>query len=76
MHRLVEEILLAGDEEDDEGHVDVVVAGLLRRHGAGVQRLQDRDHQLLDLGAGQDVAAELGVAANITLHYITLHSSP
>ena len=75
MHRLVEEVLLAGDEEDDEGHVDVVVAGLLRRHGARVQRLQDRDHQLLDLGAGQDEAAELGVAAKYCIRRINQTNS-
>ena len=62
VNRLVEQVLLAGDQEDDEAHVDVMVARLLGAHSTRVQGLQDGDHQLLYLAAGQHVAAELVIA--------------
>ena len=62
MNCLVEQVLLAGDQEDDEGHVDVMVAGLLGTHGAGVQRVEDGDHELVNITSRQHVTSELGVS--------------
>ena len=62
MHGLVEQLLLAGDEEDDERHVDVVVVGLVGAvDGAGVEGLQDGDDELLSVAAGQHEVPELVV---------------
>ena len=54
MDSLVEELLLTGDEEYDERHVDMVVVGLLGVDGAGVEGLQYRDHELLRVAAGKN----------------------
>ena len=59
MHRLVEELLLTGDEKDDERHVDVVVIGLLGVDSAGVESLQDGQDELLGVAAGQHKVPEL-----------------
>ena len=62
MHSLVKKLLLAGDEEDDERHVDVMVVGLaVAVDRAGVEGLQDGDDQLLGVAAGQDEVPELVV---------------
>ena len=62
MHSLVEQLLLAGDEEDDERHVDVVVVGLAGAvDSAGVEGLQDGDDELLGVAAGQHEVPELVV---------------
>ena len=59
--RLIEELLLTGDEEYDERHVDMVVVGLLGVDGAGVESLQYRDHELLRVAAGKNEVPELVV---------------
>ena len=61
MDSLVEELLLTGDEEYDEGHVDVVVVCLLGLDSAGVEGLQYRYHQLLRVAPSQDEVPELVV---------------
>ena len=62
MHGLVEQLLLAGDEEDDERHVDVMVVGLVGAvNSAGVESLQDRDDELLGVAARQHEVPELVV---------------
>ena len=62
MNCLIEQVLLAGDQEDDERHVDVVVAGLLRADGARVQGVEDGYDELVNVAASQHVTAELGVS--------------
>ena len=62
MHCLVKKLLLAGDEEDDERHVDVMVVGLVGAvDGAGVEGLQDGDDELLGVAPGQHEVPELVV---------------
>ena len=62
MHSLVKKLLLAGDEEDDERHVDVMVVGLVGAvDGAGVEGLQDGDDELLGVAPGQHEVPELVV---------------
>ena len=62
MHGLVKQLLLAGDEEDDERHVDMMVVGLVGAvDSAGVESLQDGDDELLGVAAGQHEVPELVV---------------
>ena len=62
MHGLVKQLLLAGDEEDDERHVDMMVVGLVGAvNSAGVESLQDRDDELLGVAARQNEVPELVV---------------
>ena len=62
MHGLVEKLLLASDEEDDERHVDMMVVGLVGAvDSAGVEGLQDGDDELLGVAPGQHEVPELVV---------------
>ena len=62
MDGLVKKLLLTGDEEDDERHVDVMVVGLVGAvDGAGVEGLQDGDDELLGVAPGQHEVPELVV---------------
>ena len=62
MHGLVKQLLLAGDEEDDERHVDMMVVGLVGAvDSAGVESLQDGDDELLGVAPRQHEVPELVV---------------
>ena len=62
MNGLVEQLLLASDQENDEGHVDVMVVGLVGAvDSAGVESLQDGDDELLGVAPGQHEVPELVV---------------
>ena len=62
MHRLVEKLFLAGDEKDDERHVDMMVVGRVGAvNSAGVEGLQDGDDELLGVAPGQHEVPELVV---------------
>ena len=62
MHGLVEKLLLASDEEDDERHVDMMVVGRVGAvNSAGVEGLQDGDDELLGVAPGQHEVSELVV---------------
>ena len=61
VHCLVEEILLACYEKDDQTHVDVMVVGLFSVDSASVECLQYWNHQLLNLSSSQNITSELVV---------------
>ncbi len=58
MYGRVEEVVLAEDEENYKGHVDMVVAGLR----SPVECPQDGQHHSLHVGRSQHVRPEVGVA--------------
>ena len=51
---LVEEIVLREDEQDDQRHVDVVIAAARRP----IERLEDRDDQAVYVSGSQNIVVE------------------
>ena len=50
----VEEVVLGEDEQDDQGHVDVVVAAA----GSAIKGLKNWDDQSVDVSGGQHIVVE------------------